>query len=75
MCCTVGDDGMDWGQAEGKSKQLPPFVLYLVSENMAGVGEQRIVLWICVRSCRTASVRQRQWIRSPGWRWDETINH
>lgn len=60
MCCTVGDDGMDWGQAEGKSKQLPPFVLYLVSENMAGVGERRIVLWICVRFCRAAPVKQRQ---------------
>lgn len=73
MCCTVGDDGMDWGQAEGKSKQLPPFVLYLVSQNMAGVGEQRIVLWICARSCRTAPVKTVIW--SPGRCWDEAINH
>lgn len=72
MCCTVGDDGMDWGQAEGKSEQLPPFVLYLVSENMAGVGERRIVLCMCVRSCRTASAETAMW--SPGWRWDETMN-
>lgn len=42
--CTVGVDGMDWGQAGEKRKQLPPFVLYLVCGNMAGVGEQSIVL-------------------------------
>lgn len=37
---------MEWIGAKQKRqrKQLPPFVLYLVSENMAGVGEQRIVL-------------------------------
>lgn len=29
MCCTVGDDGMDRGQAGEKRKRLPPFVLYL----------------------------------------------
>lgn len=44
MCRTVGVDGMDWGQAGEKRKRLPPFVLYLVLENMAGVGEQSIVL-------------------------------
>lgn len=24
ICCTVGDDGLDWGQAGEKRKLLPP---------------------------------------------------
>lgn len=46
MCCTVGDDGMDWGQAEEKRKQLPPLCYIWPNQRMAGVGEQSIVLQI-----------------------------
>lgn len=79
--CTVGVDGMDWGQAGEKRKQLPPFVLYLVSGNMAGVGERSIVLQIRVSSCRRALVKEEKlplvWAdhASPGSCWDEVINY
>lgn len=57
--CAVGVDGMDWGQAGEERKQLPPFVLYLVPGNMAGVGERSIVLWIRVSSRGSALVKER----------------
>lgn len=66
MCCTVGVDEMDWGQAGEKRKPLPPFVLYLVSEKMAGVGEQSTVLRICLQnSLRPAQKRKNYLLPEP----------
>lgn len=33
MCCTVGDDGMDWGQAGEKRKQLPLCAIFGLPED------------------------------------------
>lgn len=40
MCCTVGDDGMDWGQAGEKRKQLRP-LCYIWSTGIRLVWESR----------------------------------
>lgn len=46
MCCTVGDDGMDWGQAGEKRKQLRP-LCYIWSTGIRLVWESRA---LCCRS-------------------------
>lgn len=66
MCCTVGDAGMDWGQAGERRKQLAPLCYiwfvrrWLVCERntLFGGSAHECETQICTHTCRAKTAHE-----------------